>query len=282
MSLKDRLARFHDPDMRRFIPWRIEGKEMGWVRRDVAKLLAGYPSVFSVGADGVDLMAHLSEFEQRSAALNEVAKALADNGLFTGWRNEPFPVGTGFHDQPLARLDRAAIPVFGVRAYGMHLNGFVRHGDEVRLWVGRRAADRPVEPGKLDHLVAGGIGIDHDLRQTLIKECWEEAGIAPELAARAVPVGAIRYRTLHQGWLRNDTLFVFDLELPSDFRPMNRDGEIAGFELMTLRQVEAILADGEDFKFNVGLVVIDFLIRHGHLQPDRPDYADLALSMWRD
>ena len=282
MSLRDRLTRFHDPDMRRFIPWRIEGKEMGWVRRDVAKLLAGYPSVFSVAPDGVDLMEHLGEFDQRSAALNEVAKDLADAGLFTGWRNEQFPIAGAFQDQPLARLERAAIPVFGVRAYGVHLNGFVRDGDDLRLWVGRRATDRPVEPGKLDHLVAGGIGIDHDLRQTLIKESWEEAGITPDLAERAVPVGAIRYRTLHQGWLRNDTLFVFDLELPQEFRPENRDGEIASFDLMTLDQVQAILEDGDEFKFNVGLVVIDFLVRHGHLQPDRPDYADLALCMWRD
>jgi hypothetical protein len=85
----------------------------------------------------------------------------------------------------------------------------------------------------------------------------------------------------HQGWLRNDTMFVYDLELPADFKPVNNDGEIASFRLMELDEVAEILAAGEDFKFNVALVLIDFLIRHGHLTPEHPDYSDLALGLWR-
>ena len=86
----------------------------------------------------------------------------------------------------------------------------------------------------------------------------------------------------HQGWLRNDTMFVYDLELPADFKPANNDGEIASFRLMELDEVEEILKAGEDFKFNVALVLIDFLIRHGHIRPEHPDYSDLALGLWRD
>ena len=50
---------------------------------------------------------------------------------------------------------------------------------------------------------------------------------------------------------------------------------------MELDEVEQVLAAGEDFKFNVALVLIDFLIRHGNIAPDHPDYSDLALGMWR-
>ena len=85
----------------------------------------------------------------------------------------------------------------------------------------------------------------------------------------------------HGGWLRNDTMFVYDLELPADFRPSNNDGEIESFRLMELGEVRDILAAGEDFKFNVALVVIDFLIRHGHISPDDPDYSELALGLWQ-
>ena len=113
------------------------------------------------------------------------------------------------------------------------------------------------------------------------KECEEEAAIPAALAARAQPAGAIRYRMEHQGWLRNDTMFVYDLELPADFTPANNDGEIASFRLMDLDEVEEILATGEDFTFNVALVLIDFLIRHGHIAPEHPDYSDLALGLWR-
>ena len=33
------------------------------------------------------------------------------------------------------------------------------------------------------------------------------------------------------------------------------------------------------FKFNCSLVVIDFLIRHGHLAADHPDYEAIVLGL---
>jgi 8-oxo-dGTP pyrophosphatase MutT (NUDIX family) len=162
----------------------------------------------------------------------------------------------------------------------VHMNGFVREGNRLKLWIGKRADNRPIEPGKLDHLVAGGIPLGMGVKECLTKECEEEASIPAALAAHARPAGAIRYRMEHQGWLRNDTMFVYDLELPADFQPLNNDGEIASFRLMELDEVEEILIAGEDFKFNVALVLIDFLIRHGHIRPEHPDYSDLALGLW--
>lgn len=281
MSLVDHIHRCHSADMRKFLPWLIGGATAGWVRRDVAARLAGYPTVFAADDRGVRLRDHLASFDHRSAAVGDVARDLYEAGLFAGWRNEWFPVLTRFGAAPLMRLERAAVPAFGVHGYGVHMNGFVRERGRLKFWVGRRADNRPVEPGKLDHLAAGGLPLGMGVKDCLVKECEEEASIPPALAARARPVGAIRYRMEHQGWLRNDTLFIYDLELPADFRPVNKDGEIASFRLMELEEVESILSAGEDFKFNVALVMIDFLIRHGHLTPDHPDYSDLALGLWR-
>ena len=28
-------------------------------------------------------------------------------------------------------------------------------------------------------------------------------------------------------------------------------------------------------------MLIDFLIRHGHIRPEHPDYSDLVLGLWR-
>jgi hypothetical protein len=36
---------------------------------------------------------------------------------------------------------------------------------------------------------------------------------------------------------------------------------------------------GDDFKFNCALVVIDFLIRHGLIAPDHPDYVALVRGL---
>jgi 8-oxo-dGTP pyrophosphatase MutT (NUDIX family) len=281
MSLLDHIHRCQSADMRRFLPWLIGGGAAGWVRPDVAERLASYPTVFSVDDKAVRLRDHLAGFDYRSAAVGDVARDLYEAGVFTGWRNEWFPVLTRFGAEPLMRLERSAVPVFGVHGYGVHMNGFVRERGKLKLWIGKRADSRPIEPGKLDHLVAGGIPLGMGVRECLVKECEEEASIPAELAARAKPAGAIRYCMEHQGWLRNDTMFVYDLELPADFTPVNKDGEIASFRLMDLDEVEAILAAAEDFKFNVALVLIDFLIRHGRLTPEHPDYSDLALGLWR-
>ncbi|WP_119304493.1 DUF4743 domain-containing protein [Dongia deserti] len=281
MSLIDHIHRCQSADMRKFLPWLIVGETAGWVRRDIATRLANYPTVLSVDDSAVRLRDHLASFEHRSAAIGDVARDLYEAGVFTGWRNEWFPVLTRFGAAPMMRLERSAVPMFGVHGYGVHMNGFVRERGRLKLWVGKRADNRPIEPGKLDHLVAGGISLGMGVQECLAKECEEEASIPAALAACARPAGALRYRMEHQGWLRNDTLFVYDLELPADFTPVNKDGEIASFRLMELDEVESILSAGEDFKFNVALVVIDFLIRHGHLTPEHPDYSDLALGLWR-
>jgi len=46
--------------------------------------------------------------------------------------------------------------------------------------------------------------------------------------------------------------------------------------------VVEILRETDDFKFNVNLVLIDFLARHGLIEPDRePDYAAVVRGLRR-
>jgi 8-oxo-dGTP pyrophosphatase MutT (NUDIX family) len=279
MTLLARIEACHAYDLARFRPFLCAGERLGFVRHDLAGELARFPSVFTVGDDTVAVKDHLANFDCRTAAIDTVARELSYRGLVKGWRNELFAVSPRFGAAPLFDLERAMVPFLGVKAYGVHLNGYVRDGNQIKLWVGRRGADRPIEPNKLDHLVAGGLPSHITPFDNLMKEAAEEAGLAKELARRARPVGAIRYRMELDGYLRDDTLFAYDLELPANFVPHNHDGEIADFRLLPLHEVERILAETEDFKFNVALVVIDFMIRMGHIAPERADYCDLALAL---
>jgi 8-oxo-dGTP pyrophosphatase MutT (NUDIX family) len=281
MSLVERVLACHRHDVSRFVPFAAAGSRLGFVRTDFAEALEKFPSVFRLDAEGVEIADHLDSFDYRSAAIESVARELHDRGLIKGWRDELFPVAESYGRRPLFDLERAAVPFFGVKAYGVHVNGYVRRDDRILLWVARRALDRPIEPGKLDHLVAGGLPSGVKPMDNLIKEAAEEAGIPKELARRARPCGALSYRMELDGCLRDDTIFVFDLELPPDFTPRNLDGELMDFRLLPLSEVEHLLAETDSFKFNVGLVVIDFLIRHGYLAPERPDYCDLALALSR-
>jgi hypothetical protein len=74
-------------------------------------------------------------------------------------------------------------------------------------------------------------------------------------------------------------MYCYDLEVPEDFQPVNTDGEVAGFELQPVEQVMATVRETDEFKLNCNLVIIDFLIRHGLIGPEEPDYLDLIQGL---
>jgi len=263
-----------------FVPlWRGEAK-VGLIRRDNAEALHRFADVFSVEPDGVWLIAP-GDFDAVSAAVDVVVERLVAEGRVAKWRNEFFAVSPRWGEPPLFKLDRGAVGFFGVRAYGVHLNGWQRAGDTQQLWIGRRAADKKVAPDKLDNLVAGGIGHEHGIEATLIKEADEEASLPTEIAGRAVAVGAVSYRMEVERGLRDDVLFLYDLEVPPGFTPKNRDGEIVEFRLMPASEVMERVRRTDDFKFNVNLVIIDFALRHGLVTPQDPEYLDLVTGLRR-
>ena len=85
-----------------------------------------------------------------------VLQELGDDGALNGWRSESYPVLTSFHSEPLALVERAAAVHLGIKAYGVHVNGYVRSPSGIELWVATRSKDKPTWPGRLDHIVAGG------------------------------------------------------------------------------------------------------------------------------
>jgi 8-oxo-dGTP pyrophosphatase MutT (NUDIX family) len=201
----------------------------------------------------------------------------------SGWRDERYPVSSAWGEAPLLQMERAAVPLFGVTAYGVHINGFVNApGGEPQMWVARRAMTKPTGPGKLDQVVAGGQPHGIGLLENVIKECAEEAGIPRTLAEGARPVGAISYVLETPEGMRPDVIFNFDLELPHDFEPVNTDGEVDAFYRWPLTRVRDTLAGTDDFKFNCALVAIDFLLRHGQVDADGADYQTLSLGLRPD
>ncbi len=265
-----------------YLPFVIAGATVGRVRRDLAERLAEFADLFAVDADAVSLAARFGDFDARSRALDDAVGRLAKLGLVNKKRNELYPVAPRFTDTPLAQLDRGAVAQFAIRSYGVHLNGYVETADGLALWIGTRARDKLVAPGKLDNLVAGGQPIGLTLAENLVKECAEEADIPEALARRAHAVTAITYTMAVPEGLRPDTLFVYDLALPADFVPRNTDGELEGFALMPIAEIAERVRATDDVKFNVNLVIIDFMIRHGALGPEHPEYLDLVAGLHRD
>lgn len=279
MSFADRLAGVAPHDPARYRPFRVEGAALGAMAHDFAERLREFPDVFRVGDGAVDLAPALRDPASRTRAVEGALRRLRERGLISGWRGEHYPVAGSFSAPQLFTMERAAIPLFGIRAYGVHMNGYVRAGKKLKMWVGKRSLTKPTAPGKLDQLVAGGQPAGLSLKENLVKECKEEADIPESLARRAIPVGGISYCTERSEGLRNDVLFLYDLEVPEDFQPHNTDGEIDSFHLWPIERVIEVVRDTDDFKFNCGLIVIDFLIRWGYLEPEHPDYIPLLKGL---
>src|SRR3954453_11777513 len=229
MSFVDHIRACNNADPTRLIPLLAgDNRRIGWLLPDNAAALSRFRDVFAVEPERVRLVAE-GDVDTVSAAVDNVVEALVVEKQVPKWRNETFDVMARWGDQPGFRLDRGAVPFFGVRAYGVHLNGYRRDGGRLHLWVGRRAPDKRVAPNKLDNIVAGGVGNGHGITATLVKEAEEEAAIPAELIGRAVAVGAVSYRMETELGIRDDVLFVYDLELPSEFVPKANDGEIVEF-----------------------------------------------------
>jgi 8-oxo-dGTP pyrophosphatase MutT (NUDIX family) len=280
MTFRDHVAACNNYDPARVVPLTAAGMRIGLLRRDNAAALRRFSDVFAVGNDKVELVA-AGDVTSVSRAVDDVVDGLVADHCVPKWRNETFEVAPRWGMSPVFRLDRGAVPFFGTRAYGVHLNGYVREGGTLRLWVGRRSPTKQIAPNKLDNLVAGGIGNGHGVDETLVKEAEEEASIPPSLIKHAVPAGAVSYRMETRLGIRDDVLFVYDLETPAGFAPENRDGEIVHFELMPASEVLDRIRTTADFKFNVNLVILDFAVRHGLLRVDDPEYLDVATGLHR-
>ena len=95
----------------------------------------------------------------RTAAMAIVTESLKDEGIIKGWRGEMVPVISSFSSPLALTIERAAYPYFGLKGYGVHINGYVRgiSGNIEKMWVAVRSKTKSTWPGMLDHVVAGGI-----------------------------------------------------------------------------------------------------------------------------
>ncbi|KAG2642747.1 hypothetical protein PVAP13_2KG196800 [Panicum virgatum] len=246
-----------------FVKFLVEDQVVGYVHKGFVEHLRDFHDVFSIvsGNNGsntvenVSLRSSLRTPEDRTHAIGDVIKNLGE--MIPGIRNELYPVTSSYGMPVYFSLERAAAPYFGIKAYGVHMNGYVEKDGQKFLWIGKRSDMKQTYPGMLDHLVAGGLPYGISCKENIIKECEEEAGIPRSISTNATSVGAVSYMDIEGFRYKRDVLFCYDLNLPADFVPNNEDF----------------------FKPNCNLVIIDFLFRHGYIHPDSRGYLNLLQSL---
>jgi 8-oxo-dGTP pyrophosphatase MutT (NUDIX family) len=277
-AIRTRLAAALAPPRESCQPLRIGHHAVGWLDRKRADRLAAFADVFDVGADGIAFAPGHDDANARTAALDRVARTLAAEGLLTAWRDERYAIAPELGAPPWFLLERAAARFFGVHTHAAHVNGLVRRGGDLLMWFARRSPAKAIDPGMLDNLVGGGIAAGQSVAQALVKEAWEEAGIAAPLARQAQPAGTVSIWREQPDGLQCETIYVHDLWLPADFTPAGQDGETVDHRLVSLPEAARLIANTKGLDVataDSSLVALDCLLRHGAIAPDARDYAAL-------
>ncbi|XP_015603255.1 uncharacterized protein YJR142W [Cephus cinctus] len=271
------LSGFHAGECRAFV---VDGQQVGLVRPDVMKEILNYPEVFQVQPKYVQLNPAFRDYAERSARVDEVLREWRASGKFItlrGWREECHDVRTRFNTAPLLKMDRSATCLFGIRKYGVDINGYVM--DPIKglsIWLQKRSPNKQTWPGYWDNMVSGGLSVGFGIHETAVKEAGEEASIPGNLIGKLKSVGCVSLFFESERGLFPNTEFVYDLELPPEFVPSNSDGEVETFELLPVSEcLERVLSS--HFKTTSIPVVLDFLIRHGYITPENePNFIQIV------
>ncbi|RKO85958.1 hypothetical protein BDK51DRAFT_22190, partial [Blyttiomyces helicus] len=238
-----RLANTFPPSARsECIPVFVGPTQIGLCHPSILPLLRTAPAAFTVreASQSVEINPTLDTPAARTGAVDAAFRTwrgVADCPGLKGWRDEKFDVWGD--EGVLMEIERAAVGAVGCRAYGYVLSWNSRY---LQSKIApspplpqppapvHRSKSKQTYPGMLDNLVGGGLTSGANPHAVMVKECHEEAGIDPDLAAAMVPCGAITFwLASYERGIIPDTEYVFDMELPETFRPSAVDGEVEEF-----------------------------------------------------
>jgi 8-oxo-dGTP pyrophosphatase MutT (NUDIX family) len=169
-------------------------------------------------------------------------------GILMGWRHEFFSLweNNGASPQPEIQpwlcVERAGFRHLGLMSHAVHIHGFCMDGF---MWAGRRADNKATDPGKLDNFTAGGLPAGETLEMTVRRELQEEAGWKQGNRETLQAMGHLRtQRATPEGW-HDETLWVYNLDVPGHFAPVNADGEVQSFHRLSPHEVIALIQADE-------------------------------------
>ena len=229
--------------------------------------------------------------DERTAAVGAlVAELVADGAIapssVRAELQDVWPVGgrqTAPAGQPVLRIERGAMVHFGVPSYGVHVNGYVldaHSGRPAAVWLARRSMSKATYPGLLDQMVAGGQPAELSFDENMRKECAEEASLPPDAVGAARGAGVVSYCYSTRKGLSTKALAVYDLCMPADLEPVNADGEVDEFVLLSVDDaLQSVRERLPLWKPNAALVMVDFAVRHGFVTPDEAGYEQLVRGL---
>ncbi len=193
-----------------------------------------------------------------STSLDQLAKALHSADLGGAWRGEQLAV----HDQfghLKGTVERAAVRPLGISTHAVHLAGSKAGGGH---WVQQRALNKSNDPGLLDTLVGGMVSSVDTADTALERETWEEAGLKLNQVQKLTYGGVLTIRKPSPdgngaGYVVED-IDWYTCTVPDGVVPVNQDGEVEQFQLMTSAEVIAAL-QRDEFTTEAALILVEVL-----------------------
>jgi len=267
-------------DSSSYLPFICESHQVGLISPDVAEHLKQYPDILSVTQEQVCISSRLDNPQKRDAEIEKMLLEMREKKTFdllSGWRDECYEIKSSFSSPSLFKMERSATPLFGIRTYGVHINGYVNHSSlGLCLWFQKRSLTKPTWPGMMDNFVGGGLSDGLGVLETAIKEAGEEANVPEHLAVNMKQAGVVSFLHRSGRGVQPQTEFVFDLELPETFIPGNNDGEVESFLLVPAGEVANIIC-ADNYKTTSSAIALDWLIRHGLVTAEtEPEYPTIV------
>jgi 8-oxo-dGTP pyrophosphatase MutT (NUDIX family) len=193
----------------------------------------------------------LSLGSQREADFQALAHQWYREGRLPSWRQECFDIYSAGSTKPKFRLERVAARHLGFWTAAVHVNGL--RADKQQMWLARRSMAKDSDPGMLDNMVAGGLSAGESVEQCLWRECWEEAGLGPEIletvrmnaglkALRRLHIQCIEAQNSPWPYFRRERLYAFSLVLPPEIVPSNQDGEVSAYGSVDRKALRQLMA----------------------------------------
>ncbi|XP_059179434.1 uncharacterized protein LOC131958427 [Physella acuta] len=268
-------------------PFYVENKQVGLIRPDFLTHLKHYTEELQIVEEdsyankngnkpGVHLSSKYHSYKEKTEAMNRLLENLREKDVILalrGWRNENYKVAQMYTEKALLEVERSCCGLFGFIQYGVHVNGFTKDDNgEIKIWIGKRSKTKQTFPDMYDNMCAGGLAADLGVLECVKKECKEEASVSDEVLEGLKFVGNVSYFYEDERGLFPECQFIYDLQVPIDFTPVNADGEVADFHLYSVDEVKQLII-GDNFKPNCAAICLEFLIRHGFINPDTDPYV---------
>ena len=279
MDLLTRIKHLKRPDLTDFIQVMIGPEAVGWTKRSFAAQISDFDDTWSLKNDTLILSERLADFNNRTKAIDATFMAMSAKGLLPVMPDysalggiDWFGISTDFSQKPLAAVKRFYASYLGIKNESVFLNGYKSDG----YWVAKRSQFVDDAKGQLDILVAGAIDYRDSVLDSLAEEADKEAGLTERDLNKAKKIGVLKHHYLNaRGFLLSENFHVFDLEMGDDILPVTKlPREVEDFQLLPLTRDTKLIEDN-DFKFELTIVLVDFLIRHGYINENDPGFNEI-------